>query len=135
MKTRNIQIEKNANGTVRRHNVVWFGSYGKNIDGTAKFVKPDKSSYVENDEATYASLLQRLHLIKGELWWNIDFGIPLTDKHRNKSVIDFTVTDIILTTKGVTNIKSYTSYTSGTNLIIETEVITEGSSVKLSTSI
>lgn len=96
MKTRRIKIDENG-----VKNIVWFGSYGINLDGTAKFYDEnvDRSLYGKDDngkhenysdkqEAIKDSLMQRLSVIRGELWYNISVGLPLFEKIRKKGVLD-----------------------------------------------
>ena len=105
MKTR--MIIENESGV---KNVVWFGSMGINEDGTAKFVKEDKSSYEGGKEGIAYSLTQRLSVIKGELWYNIKQGIPLFDKQRSKGIIDSYVIQTILKHEEVLSIVEFNSY-------------------------
>lgn len=77
--------------------VVWFGSYGVNeSNGNAKFFNPiDKHDNFSSDsEAVVDSLTQRLSILKKELWYNVNYGLPLVD-HPNKIVLDTTVAAII----------------------------------------
>ena len=96
MRTRRIKIDE----TGVKH-IVWFGSYGKNLDGTAKFydASVDRSLYGKDDngkhdnysdkqEAIKDSLMQRLSVIKGELWYNVSVGVPLFEKIKKKGVLD-----------------------------------------------
>lgn len=90
-------------------NVVWFGSYGLNDDGTAKFAKPDKSSYESSTDGVVASLTQRLSVIKTELWFNYDYGLPLLDKDNTKVNVDAAVANIVLSHEDVQSISSFVS--------------------------
>lgn len=91
-------------------NIVWFGSYGKNKDGTAKFFNEDKSNYVDENEAIRCSLIQRLNVIKGELWYNIKTGIPLLEKQRSRGVIDSYIISTIMSHPDVISIVEFNSY-------------------------
>lgn len=92
-------------------NIVWFGSYGKNDDGTGKFINKDtKRSYVDKNEGIKCSLIQRLSVIKGELWYNIDLGIPLFEKQRNKGVVDSYIISTVLEHPDVISITEFNSY-------------------------
>lgn len=103
-------------------NIVWFGSYGKNQDGTAKFVgevnneKPygfDDNGKHENysieQQGVCDDLIQRLNLIKGELWYNVQKGLPLFDKVKQKGFIDSYVIQTVLELNDVMNIISFDS--------------------------
>lgn len=73
MRCRRTKRENDVN------NVVWFGSYGKNADGTAKFYNDsDKhDNFSEEQESVKDSLTQRLSVIENELWYAINYGLPL----------------------------------------------------------
>lgn len=92
MKTRRLVDDNN------RKNIVWFGSYGKNDDGTAKFAKSnDKhANYADNTEGVASGLTQRLSIMKGELWYAINTGIPLLEKQVSKGVLDAFVVKTVL---------------------------------------
>lgn len=66
-------------------------------------------NYVEDTDAVVVSLIQRLSVIKGELWWQVNYGMPLTDKVRGTTLYDMVVTDIITSHPGVASIQSYSS--------------------------
>ena len=66
-------------------------------------------NYVENEEAVAKSLIQRLAVIKNELWYSMDYGLPLLDKNRNKAIIDSSIINIISSHEGVSNIITYNS--------------------------
>ena len=85
MRTRAIQ-----NGTI-----VWFGSTGKNPDGTAKFYDDKKNSYSSQQHAVADSLRQRLSVIKSELWYRVSYGLPLYEKTKSKALMDATVLEIV----------------------------------------
>lgn len=121
MKCRKLKREGSTN------HVVWFGSCGKNEDGTAKFVTPIKYdndgkrvklSYNESVNINYSgenegveySLTQRLSVIKGELWYNINAGIPLLEKQRNKGILDSYIISTVLNHPDVITIDEFESY-------------------------
>ena len=93
-----------------RH-IVWFGSYGKNADGTAKFFNVDDKhdNYSDERDAVADSLTQRLNVIRGELWYSMKSGLPLTEKQRDKGIVDAAIIDIILSHPDVSKILSYES--------------------------
>lgn len=86
-------------------NIVFCNSYGLNEDGTAK--KAD--NYVEDAEAIRTSLIQRLSIIKGELWYNVLFGQPLFDKNKTKVPFDSFVLTEIKKTSGVIDVLEFES--------------------------
>lgn len=91
--------------------VVWFGSYGKNEDGTAKFYNKDNKhdNYSLNDEGLASSINQQLSVIEGELWYSIETGLPLFSKGQTKISIDTAISEIILGYQEVINIESFNS--------------------------
>ena len=66
-------------------------------------------NYAKEQEGVATSLTQRLSVIKNELWYNINEGLPLIDKYRNKNVIDSYVASTILKHPDVINISEFTS--------------------------
>ena len=78
--------------------IVWFGSYGIRLelqpDGTykkkAKFYNSQNKhdNYASEKESVRDSLIQRLSVIKNELWYDYNYGVPLTDKVKDKSIMD-----------------------------------------------
>lgn len=51
--------------------------------------KDDKhDNYASEKEAVRDSLMQRLSVIKNELWYDFNYGVPLVDQVRDKSIID-----------------------------------------------
>lgn len=45
-------------------------------------------NYASEKEAVRDSLTQRLSVIKNELWYDFNYGIPLIDKVKDKAIID-----------------------------------------------
>ena len=104
--------------------IAWFGSYG--IDDEGKMIKAYNEkeynknakanrqstiniNYDEDIDAITSSLNQKLRVIKGELWNHVNYGLPLFDKVKNKSIVDAVVIKEVLETKGVTNINEMIS--------------------------
>ena len=104
----NCRRIKRENG---KNIVVWFGSYGINNDGTAKFynVNNKHDNISIEQEAVADSLTQRLSVIEGELWYSINEGLPLLERIKSKVELDASVTEIIL---GHPNVSSITSFES-----------------------
>lgn len=111
MKCRRLKIEKDASGNILRRDIVWFGSYGLNHDGTAKFFNANDKhdNYASEAEGVAMSLTQRLNVLQGELWYNINSGIPLWDKHKNTTILDTYITSTILSHPEVKNIIEFSS--------------------------
>ena len=106
MKCRRNKLDERGKQTL-----VWFGSYGKNENGTAKFFNPQNKhdNYSERQEGVRDSLIQRLSIIKGELWYKASYGLPLMDKIKNKGIYDSIVISIINSHPDVKNIVYFNS--------------------------
>lgn len=66
-------------------------------------------NYSNYQKGVACNLIQKLSIIKNELWWNINWGLPLLEKVRNKSIIDSVIINIVLSTRDVRNIVKLTS--------------------------
>ena len=111
-------------------NIVWFKSYGIEEDGKAKKVD---ENFVENEKAVAQSLKQKLSVIQGELWYHINYGLPLYNKVKSKGVLDAVILGILEdhpSVKKIINFKSsivnhkYT-FTFTVNTIYNKEIILE----------
>lgn len=67
------------------------------------------ANYSYKKEAVKDSLTQRLSVIKNELWYDYQYGLPLTDKVRNKAIMDAYVIKIILAHPDVLDIEGFES--------------------------
>lgn len=94
------------------HNLVWFGSYGKNLDGTAKFYNDNDKhdNYADNQQGVADDLVQRLSIIQNELWYAFEYGLPLFAKVTKVVEIDMEVMEIILSHENVYSIISFNSW-------------------------
>ena len=116
MKCRRVKTDEN-----NIKHIVWFGSYGKNDDGTAKFVDNNyedtygdenngkHNNFSSDNDAVKDSLIQRLNIIRGELWYNINKGLPIFDKVKQKGFIDSYVISTITEHTDVININYFSS--------------------------
>lgn len=66
-------------------------------------------NYSTEQEGVRDSLIQRLSVIKGELWYKASYGLPLTEKIKNKGIYDAIIINIIMDHPDVVNIESYES--------------------------
>ena len=109
MRVRRIIDERS--GTTRQRTIVWFGSYGTNTDGTAKFVNPNDKHDNFSSENTMVRdcLIQRLSVIQHELWYNYRYGMPLVDDDTAKVTIDTFVMKTIQEHQDVLEITSFSS--------------------------
>ena len=95
-------------------NIVWFGSVGKNEDGTGQLVYTEKDrnskfNFSEEQQAVSDSLTQRLSILKRELWYRINYGLSLFEKN-SKALIDSEISSIIMSHPDVSRISSFSSY-------------------------
>ena len=92
--------------------VVWFGSYGTNTDGTARFFNPDDKhdNFAERNTWVRDSLIQRLSVLKHELWYNYQYGMPLVDDGTVRVTIDAFVMETVQNHEDVLEITSFSSY-------------------------
>lgn len=72
--------------------------------------KVSAENYSTEQKGVRDSLIQRLSVIKGELWYKASYGLPLMEKIKNKGIYDTIIINIITTHPDVVNIVSYTSY-------------------------
>lgn len=90
-----------------------YGGYPEDEMGTYKVVYVDTEDYVSDTDAVVASLIQRLSVIKGELWYQINYGLPLTESISSAALFDSVIADIITSHPGVASLDSYKSWITG----------------------
>lgn len=66
-------------------------------------------NYVDRQDAVVSSLTQRFSIIRGELWYAINTGLPLFDNVTSKSIIDAYV---VKTISGHPDVRSITYFDS-----------------------
>lgn len=119
--------------------VVWFGSYGTTTkldeegnvithpetqeDGSiiqvptmfAKFYNPDDKhdNFAEGNTFVRDSLIQRLSVIRHELWFNYQYGMPLVDDETSRVMIDAFVMETVQNHEDVIEVTSFSSYIEG----------------------
>ena len=96
-----VDVNSKINGTLYLN-----GSPAGIFTLTQKDIVPN---YSEDADAVVDSLIQRLSVIKGELWYQVNFGLPLTEKNRGVTIFDMTIMDIITSHPGVAQLDSFTS--------------------------
>lgn len=69
-------------------------------------------NYAKDLDAVAQSLRQNLSIIRGELWYNVDFGMPLTSSNLSKGILDSYVVDAILDNPYVYSIATFDSLVS-----------------------
>ena len=105
MRCRRLKKDNDVN------NVVWFGSYGITADGHSKFYNKNDihDNFADKQQGVCDSLTQRLSVIRGELWYNINFGLPLLEKIESKIAIDAAISEIVLAHPDVEEIETFES--------------------------
>lgn len=119
-------LPKNNQITINDTNYIFKIDSGSAINGTiwttdtnsvkvgrGSLTTPSVANYVEDTDAVVASLIQRLSIIKGELWYQVNYGLPLTDKQTGVNVFDLVIADIISSHPGVASLDKYTSKIAG----------------------
>lgn len=105
-----MKCRRIVKGEDGKMNIVWFGSYGKTGDGKAIFYGGAKhDNYAQDAEAIKCSIMEKMSVLKGEIWAYPRFGLPLVDKVKNKGIIDAYIINIINGTEGVREIKGFVS--------------------------
>lgn len=85
---------------------------------------PAEKNYAGLQEGTAYSLIQRLSVLKNELWWQVNYGIPLLEKVKNKNIFDSVIINIILNHPDVTNILYLNSFIKENQYYFEVKVST-----------
>lgn len=68
-----------------------------------------KDSIVSDGDAVKASLEQKLSVIRGEIFYDIRFGLPLYEKTNSKVFVDSAIISAIQSTEGVVEITKFES--------------------------
>lgn len=66
-------------------------------------------NYSDEQQGVVDSLTQRLSVIKGELWYNVSYGVPLLDKVRSKGIMDAYIISIIVHHPDVVRVENFNS--------------------------
>ena len=95
--------------------VVWFGVKDviRNEAGENQAIFQDETNkhanYATGSEGGANSLKQRLSVLKHELWYDYNKGMPLPDKARSKAIIDAYIIQTILEHPDVIDIEGFES--------------------------
>lgn len=77
----------------------------------AKFYNDNNihDNYATEQQSVIDGLIQRLSVIKGELWYKINEGVPLFDKYRSKGIMDAELLSIISSHPDIISISNFES--------------------------
>ena len=95
--------------------IVWFGVKDviRNEAGENQAIFQDETNkhanYATGSEGVANSLKQRLSVLKHELWYDYNRGMPLPDKARSKAIIDAYIIQTILEHPDVIDIEGFES--------------------------
>lgn len=111
MRCRRLKVERDSNNVVTKRHIVWFGSYGKNVDGTAKFFNQSNKhdNYGDTQVGLADSLTQRLNVLQNELWYAVNEGFPLWGNHKTAVVFDTYITSVVLSHPDVKSVVEFSS--------------------------
>ena len=96
---------------IRDGNVAMFGSVSLKPDGTSIQAIGNQQSYDIFQLGICSDLVQRLSVLKGELWYSSEYGLPITDKVKTKMMLDMYVADTVMAHPDVIDVKNLTSTT------------------------
>lgn len=94
--------------------ITWFNikhvEIVKDEDGN-EIAKPtfDTGNYAYTSEGVANSLVERLSVLKHELWYDYNNGMPIVDKTKSKAIIDAYVIQTILEHPDVLSIEGFES--------------------------
>ena len=80
-----------------------------NIKITELSTKIEVKNFEENADAVINSLYQKLYTLKRELWYSVNFGMPLVEKNKSKVNIDSFILQTLSQQEGVRNILVFNS--------------------------
>ena len=95
--------------------VVWFGVKDviRNEAGENQAIFQDETNkhanYATGSEGVANSLRQRLSVLKHELWYDYNRGMPLPDKARSKAIVDAYIIQTILEHPDVIDVEGFES--------------------------
>ena len=89
-----------------------------------EFIKFDDNFNGYNINNVKDSLISKLTILKGELWYKSNYGLPLTEKTKIKSIIDVAVLDIINDQQEIKSVISFDSIVTNHNYILNFSLAT-----------
>lgn len=85
--------------------VVWFNSAGMNVSKR----KTNDENFATEQQYVADDLTQKLLVLKNELWYAIQYGVPLFDKIKSKVKMDSFVASTIMSQPDVIKILKFNS--------------------------
>lgn len=73
------------------------------------FTYKTMDNYVDRQAGVASSLTQRLSIIRGELWYAVNEGLPIADKVSSKAIIDAKIIEIVSKHPDIKSITEFTS--------------------------
>ena len=94
-----------------RSKKTYYSLSNEGSTGSTKFFNAlDKhDNFAKDFDGTYDSLIQHLSIMKGELWFSANYGLPLLEKVKNKLIIDASLGMIITSIESVESLQSIVS--------------------------
>ena len=89
-----------------------------------EFIKFDDNFNDYNINNVKDSLISKLSILKGELWYKSNYGLPLTAHTKIKSIIDVAVLDIINDQQEIKSVISFDSRVNNHNYILNFSLAT-----------
>lgn len=120
--------------------LVWFGCKGitSRVSNSETIIEPQffndnnkHDNYGSEQEGVYYSLLQRLSVLKYELWYDYNNGMPVVDKNRDKAIIDAYIIKTILAHPDVLDIENFSSSVTGHKYECSVKVVSKYGSIDL----
>lgn len=90
------------------------------------------NNFVDEQDAVASALNQQLRVIKGELWYKMNYGLPLFDKVASKIQMDTVILNIVNDHLDVTSVENFNSYVTGSTYRCSMIVKTKYGSIAIS---
>lgn len=77
--------------------------------GSAKYAYENKTSFSSDRQGIIDRLTQKLSVMRRELWYDVNYGLPILDKVKSKHIVDSSVLSIIDSDSEVISISEFNS--------------------------
>ena len=124
-----IQVDGEYSGVLTSP-IVSIAIYNKLYDNVILYLYPktqkdSAENFVGEQSGVASALNQLLNIIRGELWFATNTGLPLFDKVSSKIQMDATVLQIVNSQEDVIAIKSFESYIQGHSYSCKIEIVSK----------